>query len=199
MQGPSAGITLSQSHLFSFPMGGSLCRDKHGRGVLATASSQGKRRWLCGAAGFRVERWQRSQGKQRAASWHPASAQAALARWHGKHPALGRPADLLRHLRHVPDPFLWSHPPHSCTNLMRNPRFERENTRLCPASSYPSRARRSAPESEEGHGGSRSDCHSSGHLTERGQSCKPLHETGGMDAFEQTDRSKNNVGGGGIE
>lgn len=166
-------------------------RDKHGRGVLATASSQGKRRWQRGAAAVRAER---SQGKQRGASWHPAGAGSATPpRGHCQHPALGRPADPRRHLPHVLDPFLWSHPSHSCTDLRRNTRFQTENAQLCPASLCPCRALRPAPESAEGHGGSRSDCHSSGHLTERGQSCKPLHETGGMDTFEQTNRSKNNI------
>lgn len=63
LQGPSAGIAFSQSHLFCFPMGGSARRDKHGRGVLATASSPGRRRWLRGAGGFRAEPRQTARGQ----------------------------------------------------------------------------------------------------------------------------------------
>lgn len=173
--------SLSHSLISCFPMGGSARRDEHGRGVVAATSSQGERRWQRGAA---------KANSAGPAGTRPASAQATLPRWHCQHPALGRPADPHRHLPHVPDPFLWSHPSHSCTDLMRNTRFQTEKAQLCPASLCPRRAPRPAPVSAEGHGGSRSDCHSSGHLTERGQSCKPLHETGGTDTFEQTNRSK---------
>lgn len=74
LQASSLWITLSRSHFFSFSMGGSLCSDKHGRGVLATASSQENQRCLCRAARFQVVRWLRSQRKQR---WRPAGTQPA--------------------------------------------------------------------------------------------------------------------------
>lgn len=131
MQGPSAGITLSQSRLFCFPMGGSVRRDKHGRGVLATASSPGKRRCCAEQAGFGLSAGSGAKANSAGpAGTRPERGQATLPWWHCQHP--GRPADPRRHLQHVRDPFLWSHPSHSCTNLMRKPRFRHENTQLCP-------------------------------------------------------------------
>lgn len=142
LQGPSAGIALSQSHLFCFPMGGSVRRDKHGRGVLATADPPRESGGGCaGQAGFGLSAGGGAKANSAGpAGTRPARAQATLPWWHCQH--LGRPADPRRHLRHGLDPFLWSHPSHSCTNLMRNPRFRHENTQLCPASLCPSHALR---------------------------------------------------------
>lgn len=102
LQGPSAGIAFSQSHLFCFPWVGQ-------RAGINTAGESWRRRPPREGGGGCAERagFGLSQGKQRGASWLPAGARAgdtslvALPT-----PRLGRPADPRCHLRHVLDPFL---------------------------------------------------------------------------------------------
>lgn len=168
---------------------------KHGRGVLATAPSPGSQRCLGRAARFRVVRWLRSQGKQRQ---RPAGTRPARARAGAALPLrtprrlAGRRADPRCHLREVLDLFLRSRPSHSCTETLDVNVKTAEQ--LCPAPLCPSHAPCPASRAQtKGHGGSSSDRHSSGPLSERGQRCQPLQENSGTGTFAQTNSSKNNL------
>lgn len=82
LQGPSAGMAFSQSHLFCFPMGGSARRDKHGRGVLATASSPESGGGCAEQAGFGLSAGGGAKANSAGpAGSRPAPAQATLRCW----------------------------------------------------------------------------------------------------------------------
>lgn len=81
--------SLSHSLISCFPMGGSVCRHKHGRGVLATAISPGKRRSCAEQPRFGLSGAKANStgpaGTQLAWAW------ATLPRWHCQHPSPAPP------------------------------------------------------------------------------------------------------------